>query len=676
MDNTIWLNSIFSVRGRLLLAFLGICALAGFSAAATLFSFESLRNALVHVTQERAPVATDALELSRQAERIAAAAPLILAQSGKGSNTPDLYIQQQIDRLKVQLNHLEERQFTHESLYRIRSLVNLISLNLEEFEHVVQRRELAHKNTLQLQKDFSALLVRLQRPLFPAMVLLDSKVAQLTHVTDSNSSLSLTDLASELGQLQRVEKIMLETTSISDKLNGLVTETSRENLDIVIFPMKRSAAKTAQNIKQLGEPYRSELDILFPEFNRYIQGEASLLNARKIELEITAHGEKLLEFNRDLSVRLTVAVDQLVNFAKQEIEGATDQALKVQLYGKKIVITMLILTLLSSLFIVWFLVEKNLIRRINTLHTGMLAIAGGDLNQHLPPKGNDELGRMAEALTVFRDTARVVKQSNLRELRQARDQAEQASRMKSEFLANMSHELRTPLNAVIGITEMLLEDARDKSDSEIYTPLERISGAGRKLLRMINELLDLAKIESDKMGLNPDHTDIYNAVAEVVDASGKLVRENGNEISFKIESNLEMIYVDPMRLRQILSNLISNACKFTHNGKINIKVYHEDVPGEHEFALFEVSDTGIGIETKYLPDIFREFMQSDGSTTRRYGGTGLGLAISQRLSRIMGGSISVVSTPDEGSVFTLKLPMNIEQGQRYYNSGLRSAGGA
>lgn len=672
MDNTFWLTNIFSVRGRLLLAFLGICALAGASAAATLLSFGSLRTALIDVTQVRAPVATDALELSRQAERIAAAGPLILLQSSQGSESPDVDISKQIELLRTQLNHLEERQFSDDSIFDIRLLVNLISQNLREFEQVVSEREAAHKKTLLLQKNFSELLVRLQRPLFPAMALLDAKVAQLSRLIDSGKTLSLNNFASELGQLQRVEKIMLETTSISDKLNGLVTETSIENLDIIAFPLKRSIEKIARSIDHLEEPYLTELNLIFPAFSAYISGNQSLLNARKNELEVSVYGEALLESNRELSTQLTKAVDRLVEFAKQEIDAATTHALDVQNVGEKVVISALILTLLSSLLIVWFFVEKNLIRRINDIHFGMLAIADGNLDQDLPPKGNDELGRMAGALTVFRNTAKVLKESNLRELKLARDQAQQASRMKSEFLANMSHELRTPLNAVIGITEMVLEDERDKPDSEICPPLERISAAGKKLLRMINELLDLAKIESGKMGLDPDHTDIYNAVTEVVEASLIAAEQNGNEISYAIETDLEYIYVDPVRLRQILSNLVSNACKFTHSGKIGINVYDEQAPSEPRSVLIEVSDNGIGIEEKYLPDIFREFMQSDGSSTRRYGGTGLGLAISQRLSRIMGGSISVESTVGAGSVFTLKLPVNGGFVKQHYERSLQS----
>ena len=180
----------------------------------------------------------------------------------------------------------------------------------------------------------------------------------------------------------------------------------------------------------LEEPYRSEMDLLFPEFSAFILGETSLPEARKAELEITTYGEALLASNRDLSGRLTVAVDHLVDFANEEIDAATTDALKAQQFAKNIVIAVFILMLLSSLLIVWFLVEKNLVRRINALSHATLAIARGNLDQELPPRGKDELGKMAGALSVFRDTARVVKENNLRELREARDQAEQASRMK------------------------------------------------------------------------------------------------------------------------------------------------------------------------------------------------------------------------------------------------------
>ncbi len=661
----LWIK-IFSVRGRLLLAFLGICTLASLSTSAALFSFHRLRNAVQHITEESAPVATDALRLSRQVERIVGAAPLILTRSATGQGGTELDIPKQLTQLKQLLKRLEQRRFEHKSLLAIRALVYHISLNLDEFENIVQQRNTAREHTQKLQKEFSTLLVRLQRPLFPAMILLDAKTAQFKRIASNFKADSLTKLALDLHQLQRVEKIMLETTSISDKLNGIATETSISNLDVVIFPLRRSIQIIEKNIKQLGQPYQSELNNLYPDFVSFVEGKNSLADARRMELQSAARGEELLTSNRDLSSKLTYAVDQLVAAANRKINGAANDALNVHRYGSNIVVVTLLLTLLSSGLIVWLFIERNLIRRINTLRESMLAVASGSLEQELPPPSDDELGKMAGALTIFRNTARVVQKSNIIQLRKARDQAEQASRMKSEFLANMSHELRTPLNAVIGITEMLLEGAHEQANSAISAPLERISAAGRKLLRLINELLDLASIESGRMCLNSEHTDIDTAVAEAADSSCQLAVKNNNEIDYEVSSNVEMIYTDPLRLRQILLSLISNACKFTHNGNIKISVCNEQKKADGDYILFEVTDNGIGIDAEYLPDIFREFSQSDGSTTRRYGGTGLGLAVSQRLSRIMGGNITVTSTSDKGSVFTLKLPVSAPQA--YYNT--------
>ncbi len=240
-------------------------------------------------------------------------------------------------------------------------------------------------------------------------------------------------------------------------------------------------------------------------------------------------------------------------------------------------------------------------------------------------------------------------------LAEARDVAMKATKTKSQFLANMSHELRTPLNAVIGITEMLEEDAIDDGDEDLIEPLQRISRAGKHLLKLINDILDLSKIEAGKMELHVEKFDLASVVRECVDMAQPLTTPNNNRIEVTLPDNLPQMVSDVTRVRQVIFNLVSNACKFTENGTVGITV-HQDTDDSVEIA---VSDTGIGMTPEQLERLFSDFSQADSSTTRKYGGTGLGLAISQRFCRMMGGDVTVESVPGTGSVFRVRLPLEI-----------------
>jgi signal transduction histidine kinase/CheY-like chemotaxis protein len=232
---------------------------------------------------------------------------------------------------------------------------------------------------------------------------------------------------------------------------------------------------------------------------------------------------------------------------------------------------------------------------------------------------------------------------------------EAASEHKSQFLANMSHELRTPMNAIIGVSEMLLEDARDLNRDGEVEPLERILKAAQHLLALINDILDLSKIEAGKMQLNNERFAVEPLIQEVASTIAPIARKNGNTIEVSCESELGMLVADPMRVRQALLNLASNAAKFTEQGTITMAARRRQGVGPDWLEL-QVSDTGIGMTAEQISRLFQEFVQADASTTRKYGGTGLGLAISQRFCRMMGGDIVVESTLGRGSTFTIRLP--------------------
>ncbi len=259
-------------------------------------------------------------------------------------------------------------------------------------------------------------------------------------------------------------------------------------------------------------------------------------------------------------------------------------------------------------------------------------------------------------------TQSVVAIHNARLFREIEDKSHQlavASQHKSQFLANMSHELRTPMNAIIGVGEMLLEDARALGRDDEIEPLERILRAARHLLALINDILDLSKIEAGKMMLYPESFAVAPLVEEVAGTVRSLAEKNGNALEVECGSDVGTMRADLTRVRQALLNLASNAVKFTEKGRVRITARRVR-DGAGEAIVFEVADTGIGMTPEQVARLFQDFTQADASTTRRYGGTGLGLAISRRFCRMMGGDITVESAPGRGSTFTIRLPAAVE----------------
>ena len=237
--------------------------------------------------------------------------------------------------------------------------------------------------------------------------------------------------------------------------------------------------------------------------------------------------------------------------------------------------------------------------------------------------------------------------------------AEEATRAKSQFLANMSHELRTPLNAIIGYSEMLAEDESLSKDRQTQGDLQKIHAAGRHLLSLINDILDLSKIEAGRMELAPKLFPVTEVVSDVVVTVSPLIEKNGNALEVKYERALDKMFNDPTKLRQILFNLFSNAAKFTTNGRIELTVTSQQGANGEKEAVFTIRDTGIGMSREQMDRLYQPFTQADASTTRKYGGTGLGLAISRKYSNMMGGRITVESSPGKGTVFTLCLPAHL-----------------
>lgn len=341
--------------------------------------------------------------------------------------------------------------------------------------------------------------------------------------------------------------------------------------------------------------------------------------------------------------------DQLVSERDVEMQSNLDAVMalistQVATMARQLTVSTLVMSILVVCIAVWM--ASFLTRRITAVVTGIRRFRDNELDYRLPKHGNDEMANLAESFNHMADSV----QESFQRLHEAKTEAEEASRMKSEFLANMSHELRTPLNGIIGFSELLRDEAESEESRENAEIIEKSS---RHLLELVNSILDIAKIEAGAMVLSLQPLALRDLIGEVAMVHQPGAAAKGLDFTVDLAEDLpDTIQADPTRLRQVLHNLLNNAVKFTATGAVQLRITrHADE------LVCAVEDTGPGIADSMRDAIFEKFHQGDAFLTRNHGGTGLGLTLVRHLVSLMGGHITLVSTLDQGSTFTVTLPL-------------------
>jgi len=791
------------VKGRLLLAFLGISAFAAIAAIAGMFSLSQVSGSLDHVTEQRVPAAFSWVEFSRRAESIVQAAPaLLIVRSDSERKKVASDIEAQIRSLEGAIDAAgdsagNDEQSQSRLFQRIRTDVRALGDNLTSLDELVGQRLTVAAQKHRQSRKLETTNRSISRLFEPANRKLDLRLKQWGELNTRNPdtevlSAEQSKIARNLVELLIQSEATQHVRDFTENLNSIVASETASEIPPKQLVALKALTQLDELVPQLPAIYQRRVQKPLAAYKQLGDGDSSLAQIRTDELNLVEQAEMVLAENSNVSAALRQALDTLVEDANKDIRAARADARRVQNFSSGVLLFLVALSLLSSALIFWLYVKRNLIARLTGLSDSMLAIADGNLHAELPTAtDSDEIASMANALSVFRNTALEVEENNLREvatarsrlidaiesisegfaffdatdklelsnrrylefagdpdgeyvkpgvsfeniarltaehgaidtdgldvdayvkkrlgahrnptgpkefliadgrtvqinerridsggtvaiytdltilkqregelaefvlkLEAARDTAMEATEAKSQFLANMSHELRTPLNAIIGYSEMLAEDAEYAGHEDYLPDLQKINSAGKHLLGLINDILDLSKIEAGKMDVVCEDFEVEGMLAHVESLVRPMTSNNKNRLEIIRDDNPGVMHSDETKLRQCLINLLSNALKFTKEGNVTLSVTRSQKSAE-SWLEFSVVDSGIGMTEEQLGRLFVAFSQADQTTSRDYGGTGLGLALTRQFCRLLGGDVDVASEPGAGSTFTIRVP--------------------
>lgn len=626
-----------TIAARLLAAFVVIAALTAIAALVAVLQFGRIEAAMGRLTDESLPEVKFALAVESNARAIAADGARLAGATSETQRFARMNdATDRIAQLWSAMSRLRDAANDTDAVENLQPLIAQLDGQIGQLERNVRERI----SVASALDNAIARLTRDSTELAERLLLLPRQPDQLQLVInglrgDTYRSVGVLYRAATASEPQAVATGQKQFDEIRDRFNGgldfMMADTSFDR------PEAEAINKVARSVLALGS------------------GAGGIFALRRSDLEERAAAEVLqlgLEKSaEDMQTRVSALVAG-VEAVAGETAAATENALDNTRFW---LLAISLLSLAVAVFVAWFFVQRSVIARLRQLTNAMLAVASGRLDAPLPPIGSDELGDMGRALVVFRENARDIRNAR-EEAEAARHQAEAASRTKSAFLANMSHELRTPLNAIIGYSEILREDAQDRGDNASEGDLVKIETAGKHLLGLINDILDLSKIEAGRMDLHLEDVDLNRLVAEVRMLVTPLIDKNGNRLEVEAPADIGAMRVDLVKLKQSLLNLLSNAAKFTKGGLIKLSIGRTASDHGPTKFTFAVSDSGIGMNDEQVARLFQAFTQADASTTRNYGGTGLGLTISKHFCTMLGGDITVASEPGKGSTFTITLP--------------------
>ncbi len=656
-----------SIAGKLQIAFGLIAALTVVATAVALFQFIRADNAMQGLSSRSIPAVKLSLSLETSAAEVAAATALLARSNYEFQRIERAAtMRERMAKMNDRLARLRGLLGASPEVERLAGLVRAVEADADVLDQAIREKVKVGARREQVTEMVGPTVDAIGRMLAPISdrIVFDTSLALEDESAVHNGDLK-TIADRELPRLQAVYDMRTYIQVVGSLLSQVSAQeyieeipplydqfgAAQERLDRTSLALiKDSEGVDAGAVADL----RTEMQRLFD----LGQGADGLFSLRTRELQSTAAARARQNDVQRTADEMGLALNALVTTTERDATQTTALTSSQISTARTWLIILALASLAIAGLIMWLFVHRYIVARLKALSSSMLAVAGGNLQAPIPEARPDEIGDMSRALSVFRDNAREIRSAK-EEADRARAAAEEASRTKSAFLANMSHELRTPLNAIIGYSEMLLEDAADRGDEASETDLRKIQTAGKHLLGLINDILDLSKIEAGRIELYVETVDLAKLATELRTMVEPLLAKNANALVIDCPADIGVFDTDLTKLRQSLLNLLSNAAKFTKDGKIFLEIARtRDAAGAPQLR-FRVRDTGIGMTEEQIGRLFQAFTQADSSTTRNFGGTGLGLAITRHFCQMLGGSIVVESTPGEGSIFTITLPENV-----------------